>query len=257
MRLVAPVTKITKSDDANWPGWISYGVGSDFADTRSPRAYSHAISGSLGYNFDSNWRADLIIGASTQTVNGQIIKGEEQREAETLSPSTAASLTYSNYFNKQLSYSIGLNGEPLWDEPSRREGYNGIYGVGTGISIRLFRRHYTMSHSLGYSQMSPTYEYNSVGRINQDSFANYSFGNSLKVGAWFNISYSFGGKLTRYLDGSSTYSYSNIVGINRSWNQFSTYASYTNGGFTQDGEVSLWYLDQYRRLFRMGVSYAF
>jgi hypothetical protein len=63
--------------------------------------------------------------------------------------------------------------------------------------------------------------------------------------------------MTRYLDGFTGYSYNNTLSLAKSWEKMTVAFSYENGGFTDNGEVNMWYVDRYRRLMFLSANYAF
>ena len=60
-----------------------------------------------------------------------------------------------------------------------------------------------------------------------------------------------------YLDNFWGYDYDNIFGLSDTWGKVTATISYENGGFTDNGDFSLWYIDDYRRIARFSLSYAF
>jgi hypothetical protein len=244
----------SKSD---WSGFLRYGIGSDYASDKKPRAYNNSITGSLGYQFDANWSLSAEAGAKGQFVDGEIEKTENQTASEKLSPSTSVELGREGKFFEYHKVSLFVHGEPLWDEISRREGYRGIFGGGGGVTFNLFDSRYKMSHTVDYSEMNQIYYSSADGEPNPANFITYGFSNSLKLFMGISIGYRFGVKFTRYVDDNTDYSFNNSVSLSKAWGQFTTGLGYENGGFTQDGDVSLWYLDQYRRIFKFSMGYTF
>ncbi|NJL25727.1 MAG: hypothetical protein HC902_11505 [Calothrix sp. SM1_5_4] len=59
------------------------------------------------------------------------------------------------------------------------------------------------------------------------------------------------------MDGFLGYSYSDRFSLENTWRNVSLALTYTNGGFTDDGRVSLWFIDQYRRILMLAMNYAF
>lgn len=240
-----------------WESMVRYSVLTDFADNRSPRSYVHSVIGALTYNFDKNWSLEGSFGARAETIDGQISKGKEQGYDEVLGPSTSLSLNYGDTFASKDTWGVYVEGEPLWDEASRLEGYKGIVGLGSQASLFFFNRRYVMSHNLNLSQLINTYRYGSDQKANPDHFWTYKLSNVIKIYRGLRASYSFGAKVTTYMDNFVGYSYSNSLGLSYVWPHLSVGLAYDNGGFTDKGEISLWYIDEYRRLARFIVGYTF
>lgn len=241
----------------DWPVSFRYGFGSDFADTRTPRAWNNALGLSFGHNLSEHWSAAVDLGVSAVFVDGKIDKDKQETYAETVNPSTALGLEYGRPFFGRHNWTFGVSVEPLWDEPSRIEGYKGIAGAYTGVTFKLFSKMYTMSHTLSFSNLINSFPYDSEGGSNPDYFYIYGFSNSIRFLKTYKAFYNFGIKMTRYLDGFLSYNYTNTIGLGRSWDKTTVSLTYENGGFTENGDFSLWYLDRYRRLVRLNIGYSF
>ena len=240
-----------------WSSTVRYSALTDFADSRSPRSYVHTVAGSVGYAFDKNWSASVSLGARAETIDGQISKGREQSYGETLGPSTSLGIGFDDRISRQVAYGLYVEGEPLWDEPSRREGYKGLIGGGAKMNFSFFRKHWILGNDLSATELMNTYKYGSNLNANPSHFYTYRLSNVFKVYRGFRASYNFGAKLTEYTDGFTGYAYSNTVSLSYVWPKVSFSVAYDNGGFTDNGDISLWYVDQYRRLARAVVGYTF
>jgi hypothetical protein len=240
-----------------WTGSVRYSVLTDYADSAQPRGYNQGVRAGLNYQFDQNWAMSGEASVRAETYNGQIDKSREQTYAETLNPSVAAELDYQRRFGGAHSYTLFAHGEPLLDEPSRREGYRGIIGAGASLSLGFFGKRYSMDHILDISELINTFDYAGNLEPNPDMFYTYKFVNSLRFWKTYRFSVSWGVKVTRYLDHFVGYSYSTTISLSKSWRHFALGAAYDNGGFTDDGQVRLWYLDQYRRVAMLMLNYSF
>ena len=258
---VTRAKKVTVASPGDAPGpWgaiIRYSILSDFADNRNPRSYTNSVLGTLTYSFSPRFSAEMVAGARAETIGGQIPKGREQAYEETLGPSTSFGLNFEDNLFRTHKYGLYIQGEPLWDEASRREGYRGLVGVGTNVSLRFFKRAYIMTHDFSASELINTYPYGSNLSANPDYFLTYRLSNVVKLYRGLRGTYSFGMKVTRYMDDFIGYSYSNSVALSYVWPHVTVSLAYDNGGFTDKGEISMWYLDQYRRLARLVVGYTF
>jgi hypothetical protein len=251
-----PVTSMAKNDSP-WSSMVRYSVLSDYADNRTPRGYTHSVMGSLAYNFTKQLSFDVGAGARAETIEGQISKGKEQSYDEVISPMTSFDLSYERGFLDDDKYSVYAEGEPLWDEASRLEGYKAVLGLGGNVSLRMFGKRWVLTNDLSVSELINSYKYGSNLTANPDYFYTYKLSNVVKIYRGLRASYSFGAKVTRYMDDFIGYSYSNSFSLSYVWPHLSVGLAYDNGGFTDDGTVSLWYLDQYRRLARLVVGYTF
>jgi len=256
-RAKKPALNSMAKAEGPWSSLIRYSALTDYADNRTPRSYVHSVMGTLAYAFDDHWSVEVVAGARAETIDGQISKGREQTYDETLGPSTSFALNWEGKFWDEDKYGIYLEGEPLWDEASRQEGYKGIVGVGVNSSMRFFNKRYILTNDLSISELLNTYHYGSNLSPNPDYFYTYKLSNVIKIYRGLRASYTFGAKVTRYMDDFVGYSYSNSVGLSYVWPHLSVSLAYDNGGFTDEGDISLWYIDQYRRLVRLAVGYTF
>ena len=254
--LSTPLTADGKPAPSPWDATIRYGVSTNYADTRTPRGYDHVLLGEIGYKINPRWDGSLALGVRAETVNGQIPKGQQQSYSETLNPSTGLAVSYGDKFYAH-SYSVGVHGEPLFDEDARLEGHKGLIGADASVLFNFFTKRVSMRHSLDGSSLLHTYEYGSDLRANPDYFWTYKWKNDLRFARTWKVSYTFGAKVTRYLDGFVGYSYNNTYSVSKTWKSATVAVTYDNGGFTDEGYVRLWYIDQYRRVARLMVSYAF
>lgn len=240
-----------------WSGSLSYGLSSDYASDRKPRAYENILVVSGGYQFNKRWSADASVSGRFLTLDGQIPKEQEQDYTESVEPGTVLQLMYSRPFYETHGLILTAHGEPLWGKDSQLEGHRGLLGVGGAVVFGFFAKKYTMTHSLDATSLINTYSTGSTGVANPDYFYTYKFINSIRFAQTYKLSYTFGAKVTRYLDDFIGYSYSNSLSLSKAWKSFSMSLSYDNGGFTDEGYISLWYVDDYRRVMRLMMSYAF
>lgn len=240
-----------------WSSFLRYSVLSDYADPAQPRSYTQSLRAGLGYKIDENWSMSGDFSVRAETVNGQIDKDREESYAETLNGSTAVELDFQKAFLGNHSYTFFAHGEPLWDEASRREGYKGIVGGGASLSLAFFNKRYSMDHVFDVSQLMNTFKYSIDTTANPDIFYTYKLVNSIRLFEKLRLSYSWGLKLTRYTDAFTSYSYSNTISLSTAWRKWGMAVAYDNGGFTDNGEMSLWYVDQYRRVVIAMLSYTF
>lgn len=238
-------------------GVMRYSGLTDFAVNRNPRAYTHNLMGALSYQLDENWSLEAVLGVRAETLAGQIEKGKEQTYDEVINPSSAFAVGYSGKFNYNNSFELSASGEPLWDQASRLEGYRGVIGVGGKWSIDFFRRRYILTNDFDLSELINTYRTASDGTANPDHFFTYKLSNVFRLFGQTRFSYTFGAKVTRYLDDFIGYSYQNSFGLSQKFGAFTAILSYDNGGFTDRGEISLWFIDEYRRIARLSLNYTF
>ena len=251
---LAPIKPDVKK---RWPAYFRYSVTSDYADNRSPRGYNHALGASLSYNINSNWTLGLETELRAEAIKGQIEKGTEESYTDVLNPSASLSLSYNEKFFGRHAYALFSHASPQFDDPSRREGYKGLVGGGGSVVLNFFGNAYSVGNTLAVTSLLNTFSYAADGSSNPDYFYNYRFDNSVRFWGNNKFTVSFGAKVTRYMDGFLGYTYNSSYTLSRSWNNLTIGASYVSGGFTDQGTVSLWYLNEYRRVATVMANYAF
>lgn len=257
LRIRSSALNQTKKVTSPWSPSLRYSVLTDYAEDAKPRGYTQSIGLGTGYKFNDHWSVSTEVSLRAQTFNGQIDKGVEQSSTEAVNPSTALEVDYSRPFLRRHRLTFFAHGEPLWDQPSRIEGYKGLVGGGASITLNFFGNRFRQSHVLDATELLNTFKYAEDTTANPDMFYTYKIVNSLSVYRKLRLSYSWGIKLTRYTDAFVGYSYSNTISLSTSWNAIGFALAYDNGGYTDNGDVSLWYLDQYRRVALAMVNYAF
>jgi hypothetical protein len=245
------------SQRSNWPISLYYSVSSDFADSRDPRGYMNSVGGSVSYFINDKWSLNSGLGIRGEFVDGQIQKEAQQTYSETLYPTGSLSASYSNAITDEQSYSVSLHAEPFFDEPSRREGYQSMVGIRGVHSVSFFTKKFNLIQSLDSSELIGTFKHDSSGNTNPDLYLTYGMSGSYRFLNSYQFAYTFSLRATRYLDGFVGYAYDNYITLSRSWKQLTVAGTYSNGGFTEKGEVTFWYLDQYRRIVRLAIQYTF
>jgi hypothetical protein len=247
----------TKAEKSAWSSILRYSVLTDAAQEVTPRSYTHVFLGDLEYSLNSSWSLGGNVSFRAGTVGDQIYKGPQQSKGERINPGAGVALNYvfPIFGDNSLKFFGGF--DVFLDESSRLEGYLGLFSLGTEMTLNFSEVGYVMGHSFVISEMANSFEYSTEGSANPNLYYNYSFSNNLSFMKSWTLNYTFGFKMTRYLDDFLSYSYSNKYGISAKWGQFSTGLSYENGGFTDEGYVDLWYIDAYRRLLKLTLSYVF
>lgn len=240
-----------------WSSDLRYSVLSDLADSRQPRGMTHSLSGDVEYHLTPSWTLGGGLNVHADTVNGQIYKDPQQAESEVLSPEAHIFVNYYYVINSQLNINSELSWDFLLDNASRREGYLGVLSASSSVSYWIPEISYALGNKLEISCLMNTYEFSSAGNYNPYEFFKYFFDNTFILSDHWMVGYVFGFKITRYLDNYWQYNYKNSYKIGFSYQSLSISLDYENGGFTDHGEVDLWYIDEYRRVVSLNVAYKF
>lgn len=253
----SPLPLQNEKDEEKWPISFYYGLSSDFADQTSPRSYTHFTGVNLVYLASEKWSVSGALGFTADLIDGQIQKRPEQSYSETINPSLSLSGLFADSLSESVSYSFNLHVDPFFDSQSRYEAYRYMYGLRSGIFFSLAKGKYLMGHSVDFSELVGDYSYDSRKNANPDTYYTYSWSNSFRPHKKIDLSYSFVLRLTRLTNSETTYSYNNNLSLSTFTKNWVFSMVYSNGGFTEQGEVNLWYLDQYRRVMRFLAVYNF
>lgn len=253
------IEDFSEMDVSPWSLSMGYRLGTDLAEKLEPRSYTHGVLFSLGYSFNQRTGLLFSLGANTQTVNGQIFKDQQQDYAETvgLDPSIGLNLNSSKAIWGRHVITGGVNVTPLIDEISQRQGYQGVMGANAALALHFWKKFYSLSQNISYSHLFNEFFYNTNAKPNPENNVVYGMSHNFQISRTFSFGANFGIKVTEYLDGFIGYSYNNSQSIAWQNGGWKARLSYENGGFTQDGQVEMWYLDKYRRLVSLGAGYEF
>lgn len=232
-----------------------YSLGTDILDPASPRMYDHQVSLNGIYNLSNRWRLGALLDVNYMTLDNQIV--ETQRGYGRAQPSTNIFTTYRlatpflDNHNIGASYYVGL------DRFSRDEGYHGIGSLSTTIVKTLWSPYLTYIQGFRGSYQFNSYDKSAIGIPNRA----YSVSTSpiLSINAIKHVSLllAFGIRWGQFTDGNSDYSYNNSQTLSFSYKKSSFYVRHTNGGYTEDGRVYLWFIDKSRKYVDAGVTYDF
>ena len=255
-KTVAAQSQTTTDLQTNpWSVGFNYGVSTDLADYSSPRLYYQGLGLNIGYTLNSKWSLLASLNGSFTTLDGQIDKRQEESALESTGVNPGFGLNFSPGVG--TPWFLGASANVLLDTASRREGYLGLFSLNGGGTWMFFTDHFSMTHSFGVTELANTYDYSSAGTANPETWLVYSWSNALKLSEYFSLGTGFGLKQTRYLDGFWDYSYSTSLSASFTRKTWSMSLTSSNGGYTEDGRVSLWYVDRYRRLVSLSMAYQF
>lgn len=245
------------SESKSWSARVDYDLGTDYSEAVRPRVVVNRLSLGLSYDWGNFFKTSAGLDIKAATVNGQIYKDKQQSYGEVLGWRPSLGVSYGKPFWEQHRWTVSSSFYLPIDELTRLEGYQGVIRIGARASLRFWNDRYAMDHRAGLSNVLNSYRFNTLGTINPDYFFTYEWDNSLRLIGKLSFDFSFGFKLTRYLDQSQLYSYNNSIGLSYEWRNLFPFVSYENGGFTEDGKVDAWFIDRYRRILSAGVSATF
>ena len=85
----------------------------------------------------------------------------------------------------------------------------------------------------------------------------YKFENSYALAKDIHIGFGLGVKITNYLDGSSLFNNNNSIFMGGKISKVIVAIAYENGGFTEEKQVDLWFIDRVRQMVTLSAAYEF
>lgn len=247
---------VPESKESRWLGGIEYSLSTDLAETITPRTYQHGLNGELGYSLSKKWNLSLTLDLLFSSSAGKIEKKEEETIYETLGANPGLGVQYGDANSDGNWTFLGRFMVP-GDALSRREGYLGIGILSTAYKSSFLSGKWTMANTLSLMEVFNSYSVSTWGTANPGTSVSYKMSHSLQVYKQINIIYIFGFKQTRYLDGYWDYSFNNIFGLGLNGDNWNVTLSSNEGGFTDQGHVQFWFLDEYRRIVMLTVGLQF
>ena len=238
--------------------YLNYSVQSDFAEELKPRLYSHLISTTLNYKLNSAYSLNLSSSFRYNSLDRKILLKNGSYGFNDLNVSLSRKILLGDFLSASNSSVLRLASAFPLSEESRLEGHKAIPSLSFSINSDFFDGKYTLGNNFSYHYVINTYEYSPSSGVanNRDSFS-YSMSHSIELIKRLTFKLGFGFRYSKNTKGESDYSYNNSQSINYSFSKLHLGVSYHNGGFTNDGDVSLWYIDKYRRNLKANLGYSF
>ncbi len=252
--------KEDKEAKAPFGASVGYSISTDFAEKLEPRLYQHKVAVDASYKFRDYFSMSFSTGYFFKTLSSSISGYEED------SGISHISLGISRNFSRKLgkfvgaehSISAGASGSLPMMEEDRIEGAHGSVELAPKLNSKFFDRLFSISNRVYYQFIFNKFDFSPVSN---EPTANGAYGwtvdSSIPIVGELSAGLGFGIRRTRYSDGFHSFSYSNSQSLSYSLGSLSMSVSHSNGGYTDDGTVELWYVDKYRRLVKATLAYSF
>lgn len=247
-----------KEEKKPWAVELEYMATTDLADEVRPRIFRHDVMATASYDVKDWFTTGVEVDYFFKTVGGAYSRYREDSGVYSVTPF----VTKKVYEFKGLGGNhkiIGmLHGDIPTNEEARIEGYTGSVGAMPMLISTYFDGLISIKNRLMYNHLFNRYSYNptTFEPASTDSYG-YDIGSSVRVIGGLRAGVGFGLRRTRYADRFHDFSYKNTQTLSYAWSSWSFAVKHTNGGYTEDGHVELWYRDQYRRMFSGIIGYEF
>ncbi len=231
-----------------------YSVGSDLLDQVRPRRMEHDLSVNTIYNWSEHLRSGALADISYFSFDNQVV--ETQQGYGSVQPSISFFTTYSLKTPYVTSHNIGVSYYLPLDEYSRLEGYKGSGSLSTTFVQKIIPK---LTYIQGFrgSYLFNTFDKTAAGTPNRTYSVSASPMLSWSMFSKLSLLLGFGVRWGQFTDGNNDYSYNNSQTLSYSYKNISAFVSHINGGYTENGDIYLWYIDKNRNYFTAGISYDF
>ena len=252
---------VSPAEEAEKPWAIAteYSTSTDFADELKPRIFSHTVSVDASYEIKDWFGVSVGTGFFFKTIGGAISKFPEDSGINSVDVALSRVLTkpVAILGGKHTLAAAVFSSFPFSDD-ARLEGFYGSVGVGPMLTSKFFDGVLSVKNKANYSFIFNRYDYSPISQeANSTNSYGYSISGSVRVIGGLKVGAGFGMRRSRYTDGFHDFSYNNTQSISYLWKHWSAAISHSNGGYTEDGNVELWYIDKYRRVISGSLGYEF
>lgn len=232
-----------------------YSLATDFLEQARPREYDHQFSLNGVYTITNVWQAGGLLDINYFTLNNEFV--DTQKGYGKAQPSLNLFTSY-RFHNPWLdSHNVGTSYYLPLDQYSRYEGYNGIWSLSTTMVKNLWTPRIRWIQAFRGSYQFNSFDKSAMGIPNRIYSTSATSMLSASITKDINVLLAFGFRWGHFADGNSDYSYNNSQMVSYSLKRMNLYVRHTNGGYTEDGRVYLWFIDKYRNYVDAGISYDF
>lgn len=232
-----------------------YSLSTDLLDEVEPRRYTHQLSLNMLYDMSKRWRLGALASVDYFTLENQIVETQKGYGGSQFNSTFFTTYLLNTPF--LTSHNVGFAYTLPLDDESRYEGYQGVPAISTTLIKKVWPKYINFIQTFRGSYLINTYDKSALGQPNRD----YAVGSNSILSFTLSPSWSllagFGVRWSHLTDNNTDYAYNNFQTLSYNYKKLSFFLTHSNGGFTEDGKVSLWFIDRYRKFIDLGVSYDF
>lgn len=257
------IQRAKPAKETSWDFSVDYGVSSDFNAPERPRAYNHNLGFSVSREFLERYTASASAGIDYMTLDEEVYRDNPNDPYYRFGDPSVSVLRSFKSQDLNQSLSLSATQDILVSEESRYLGYRSVTGASANHTWTIMKR-LRLRNTLSGGYLWNRFRYSPVdmgstrrGEIMADGYYSYGIGPSVTLFRGLSLSATMTVRGTHYLDQSNTWNYGNSFSLTYAAKQWSAYLKYVNRGYADRGETNLWFVDNYRRLASLGVSYNF
>ncbi len=241
--------------ETNFHAATQYSFSSDLLDEVEPRRYTHQLSLNMLYDMSSRWRLGALASVDYFSLENQIVETQKGYGGSQFNSTFFTTYVLNTPFF--TSHNVGLSYTLPLDDESRYEGYQGVPAVSTTFIKKVWPKYLNFIQTFRGSYLINTFEGSAAGQPNRDYAVGSSSILSFSIATGWSLLAGFGVRWSHLTDNNTDYAYNNFQTLSYNYKKLSFFLTHSNGGFTEDGKVSLWFIDRHRKLVDVGVSYDF
>lgn len=233
---------------------LSYRIATDLMEPTSPATYYNALSFGASTKF-KDWFSILAGLDFSYVAMGTSIPNEPDN------PSLSdfyLGISRKNDLSQTFSLMTDLINTFPTSERSRNEGYQSILDFNLALRAKIYKDTYSLTNLLSFehifnmNEFSPTTE-----QYNPEWVIRYGLRNSLRFLKNFVFNFTANARAITFTDGSSLLNYGNTTSFVYEQGKFMVSLSYENGQDLPQGEIDLWFINQYRKMVSFRAAYVF
>lgn len=239
-----------------------YRGSTDLNETKNPRKYSHELGVSISREFGL-YTGSLDFGVDFESLGSDVTRTSSKDEYFNASDIGLSVLRTFPVINDKNNLSAIFGTDILVSEVSRYRGYRSVFSL-AGILSTSVKSWLTVRNSLSAGYIWNRYRFSPVtsggtriGDINKDGYYAYALSPMIRLYRGLNISAAVSVRGTHYMDNTNTYDFGNSYTLSYARGAGSAYLKYINRGYADRGETNVWFVDEYRSLLELGLTYNF
>jgi hypothetical protein len=232
-----------------------YSVSSDLLDDIEPRRYTHQLTLNTLYDMSSRWRLGVLASVDYFSFENEIVETQKGYGGAQFNSTFFTTYILNTPFF--TSHNVGFSYTLPLDDESRFEGYRGVPAASTTLIKRVWPKYINLIQTFRGSYLINTYDKSALGQPNRDYAVGSSSILAFTISKNWSLLTGFGIRWSHLTDNNTDYAYNNFQTLNYNYRKLSFFLTHSNGGFTEDGKVSLWFVDRNRKFVDLGVSYDF
>lgn len=240
----------------DWSVGIDYGVSTNFANENSNRTYENSLEAAFSYSLGQvgHGKAGLTIGSGFLAyADGNNIRKEETNPVWN---DVSIALSYGQKLFGDSKFVVELTENLPTGYESQMEGYKSVVALATSLATPILNDKLTLINTVAFSAIMNSFaESEATLEANAENIALYSFGVSYAIGAGFSVGAKAVAKSVHFTNNENQLRTSTSEFVRYHGANWAASLSYLLGNYDENENYRFLYLDDTRRVFKLGVSF--